>query len=135
MFAIELIHRELADGILTVFFDVDNIPGYGFLEKVYHQAMHHKLMFRGYEVASQKPIKVNYKNFALCEYYANLVVNDSVIIQLKACEFITPEPEAQLINYLQATPVEVGLLLNFGHKPDFRRRIFDNSCKSFQAKA
>lgn len=78
----------------------------------------------------QKQIKVFYKNENVGEYYADIIVEDKVIIELKAAEGIVDEHEHQLLNYLKATEIEVGLLLNFGKKPQFKRQIFENSFKN-----
>lgn len=104
--------------------------GYGFLEKVYQNAMYLELSSRGLEVHAQKQIKVYYKDKKVGEYYADLVVNNSIILELKASEALVYENELQLLNYLRATDVEVGLLLNFGKSPQFKRMIFTNDKKS-----
>lgn len=75
---------------------------------------------------AQKQIKVSYRNEIVGEYYADIIVNDCVIVELKAAEGLVEEHEFQLINYLKATDIEVGLLLNFGKKPEIRRKIFTN---------
>jgi len=126
----ELLHKELTDQILKAFYDVYNELGYGFLEKVYQNALYLELKGRGFQVEAQKQIKVFYKNVAVGEYYADLIVNDLIILELKATEVIVKEFEFQLINYLRATEIEIGLLLNFGAKPEFRRRIFENTRKN-----
>jgi GxxExxY protein len=126
----ELLHKELTDIIIKTFYDVYNELGYGFLEKVYQNAMFIELKNRGLKVDAQKQIKVFYKNVAVGEYYADLMVNDTIIIELKATEIIVKEFEFQLINYLKATDVEVGLLLNFGAKPEFKRKVFGNDRKN-----
>jgi GxxExxY protein len=104
--------------------------GYGFLEKVYQNSMYLELKSRGFIVESQKQIKVYYKSQEVGEYYADLVINGLVILELKAAEVIVEEFESQLINYLRGTDKEVGLLLNFGKKPEFRRKVFENSRKN-----
>jgi GxxExxY protein len=121
-----LIHQELSEQILNAFYDVYNELGYGFLEKVYQNALYLELKLRGFDVTPQKQIKVFYKSFEIGEYYPDLIVNDSIILELKATEFLVEEHEWQLLNYLRSTPVEVGLLLNFGKKPEFRRKVFEN---------
>lgn len=126
----ELLHKELTDQILKAFYDVYNELGYGFLERVYQNALYLELKSRGFHVEAQKQIKVYYRNVAVGEYYADLIVNDLIILELKATEVIVKEFEFQLINYLRATEIEVGLLLNFGAKPEFRRRIFENTRKN-----
>lgn len=126
-----LLHKDLTDQILKTFYDVYNELGYGFLEKVYQNALYLELKNRGFYVEAQKQIKVYYKNAQVGEYYADLLVNDLVILELKATDGLVKEFEYQLINYLRATNIEVGLLLNFGEKPAFKRKVFDNSRKSF----
>lgn len=126
----ELLHEDLTDSIIKTFFDVYNELGYGFLEKVYQNSLFIELKNRGFKVEAQKQIKVYYKNVAVGQYYADLVVNDLIILELKAAEGIIKEFEFQLINYLKANEIEVGLLLNFGMKPDFRRKVFENSRKN-----
>jgi len=125
----ELLHKELTDEIIKTFYDVYNELGYGFLEKVYQNSLYLELKIRGFKVEAQKQIKVFYKFKEVGMYYADLVVNDLVILELKAAEAIVKEFEFQLINYLRGTNIEVGLLLNFGVKPEFRRKVFENSRK------
>jgi GxxExxY protein len=112
----EILHKDLTDSILKVFYDVYNELGYGFLEKVYQNSMYLELKSKGFDVEAQKQIKVYYKNKEVGEYYADLIVNNLVILELKAAEAIVEEFEWQLINYLRGTKIEVGLLLNFGKK-------------------
>lgn len=126
----ELLHKELSNQIINIFYEVYNNLGYGFLEKVYQNAMYLELISRGFEVHAQKQIKVYYKDKKVGEYYADLVVNDSIILELKASEVLVYENELQLLNYLRATDVEVGLLLNFGKSPQFKRMIFTKDKKS-----
>jgi GxxExxY protein len=128
----ELLHKELTDQILKTFYYVYNELGYGFLEKVYQNALFLELRNRGFQVEPQKKINVYYQKVIVGEYYADLIVNDLVILELKATEFILKEFEYQLINYLRATEIEVGLLLNFGSKPEFRRKVFENNRKNIQ---
>ncbi|RLC45359.1 MAG: GxxExxY protein [Candidatus Cloacimonadota bacterium] len=115
--------------IIQAFYKVNNTLGYGFLEKVYENAMAFELKRMGCNVLQQKNIKVYYENEVMGDYYADLLVDDLVIVELKACESIREEHEAQLINYLKATEIEVGLLLNFGKKAEFKRKIFTNDRK------
>nr|WP_299202796.1 GxxExxY protein [uncultured Brumimicrobium sp.] len=126
----ELLHKDLTDQILKTYFDVYNELGFGFLEKVYQNALFLELKNRGFFVEAQKQIKVYYKETQVGEYYADLIVNEAVILELKATEVIVKEFEFQLINYLKATDIEVGFLLNFGSKPEFKRRVFSNDRKS-----
>lgn len=124
-----LLEQELTEQIIKVYFDVYNELGYGFLEKVYQNAMYIELKQRGFFIEAQKQIKVKYKEFEVGEYYADLVVNEKIIIELKAAEYIVKEFEAQLLNYLRGTEIELGLLFNFGKKPDYIRKIFSNDRK------
>ncbi len=122
-------HSELTNQIIKCFYSVYRNLGYGFLEKVYERALAIELKENGLKCKTQVPIKVNYKEELVGDYFADLVVEDLVIIELKAQEFLSPENEAQLLNYSKATSYEVGLLLNFGQKPEIRRKIFDNNLK------
>ena len=126
----ELLHKELTDNILQAFYDVYNELGYGFLEKVYQNSLYLELISRGFKVSAQKQIKVYYKGVEVGEYYADMLVNDLVILELKAADYIVQDFEWQLINYLRGTEIEVGLVLNFGIKPDFRRKVFENERKN-----
>lgn len=108
---------------------VYNNLGYGFLEKVYRNAMVIELRRMGLNVVSEAPITVYYEGEVVGEYFADLLVDDAVIVELKAVERLSPEHEAQLLNYLKATPYEVGLLLNFGPQAEVKRKAFDNARK------
>jgi GxxExxY protein len=124
-------HGEITDRILNAFFKkVYHQLGHGFLEKVYENALALELKSEGLVVQQQMRIPVFYQGVPVGEYYADLVVADKVIVELKAHEMLTDADEAQLLNYLRATPYEVGLLLNFGPRPDFKRRVYDNSRKN-----
>ncbi len=120
-------HTEVTDKILKAFYIVYNTLGYGFLERVYENALFIELEERGLLVEKQKKIKVYYEEKEVGEYYADLIINDCVIIELKAAESLLEEHEYQLINYLKATEIEVGLLLNFGKKPELKRKVFSTS--------
>ncbi|MBF7091638.1 GxxExxY protein [Flavobacterium sp. ALJ2] len=124
-----ILHRELTKSILKVFFDVYNELGYGFLERVYQNSLFYELKLNGFKVETQKKIKVYYKEIVVGEYIADIVVNDLVILELKAQEYLVEANEFQLINYLKATHCEVGLLLNFGKKPEFIRKVYQNNRK------
>jgi GxxExxY protein len=128
----ELLHKELTDEIIKTFYDVYNELGYGFLEKVYQNSLYLELRARGFRVEAQKQIKVHYNGKEVGEYYADLIVNDLIILELKAAEVLVKEHEWQLINYLRGTNIEVGLLLNFGVKPEFRRKVFENNRKKLR---
>jgi len=124
-----MLHEEITSKILKAFYTVYNTLGYGFWEKVYENALKIELRRRGLNVESQKNIKVHYTGYEVGDYYADLIVNDLIILELKAAESIYPEHEAQLVNYLKATDKEVGLLLNFGKEAKFVRKIFTNANK------
>jgi GxxExxY protein len=100
--------------------------GYGFLEKVYENAIVFELKKHGFVVKQQVSINVYYEDQVVGEYFADLLVQDKVIVELKAVHALADAHEAQLINYLKATSVEVGLVLNFGAKPEFKRKVFTN---------
>ena len=124
-----MLHEEVTGAIIKAFYTVYNTLGYGFLEKVYENALLHELTKLGLEVDQQMPIKVHYDGCLVGEYFADLVVEGCVIVEIKAAESLHPAHTAQLLNYLKATDIEVGLLLNFGPKPEFARRIFTNDRK------
>ena len=119
-----LLHEEITDRIIGAFYKVYNELGYGFLEKVYENALRIELVRMGLRVDTQRPISVYYESQVVGEYFADLCVEDSVIVEVKAAEGLSKAHEAQLTNYLKATAMEVGLLLNFGPKPEFSRKIF-----------
>lgn len=123
---IELLHKDITDKIIGAFFEVYKTLGYGFLEKVYENAMMIELTANGLSCDGQSRIQVKYKGKDVGVYCADMIVNDLVIVEIKACENLIEEHEFQLINYLKSTNIEVGLLLNFGKKPDFKRRVFSN---------
>ena len=122
-----MIHKELTDKIIRAFYKVYNTLGYGFLEKVYENALIIELENNGINVEAQKPISVLYENRVVGEYFADLCVDGTVIIELKAADTLSKVHETQLINYLKATGIEVGLLLNFGRKPEFVRKVFSTT--------
>ena len=124
-----MLHSEITDKIIKAFYKVYNTLGYGFLEKVYENAMVIELKKSGFKVKQQQNIKVYYEEEVVGDYYADLIVNDAVIVELKASASICEEHKAQLLNYLRATDIEVGLLLNFGKKAEFERKIFTNDRK------
>jgi GxxExxY protein len=124
-----ILHKSITDIILKVYYEVYNELGYGFLEKVYQNAMYFELQSLGYKVEAQKQIKVYFKKKLVGEYYSDLLVEDKVIVELKATELLMNVHVAQIMNYLKATPIEVGLLLNFGDEPEFKRLIYTNDRK------
>ena len=122
-------YRELTECVLKAFYNLYNELGYGFLENVYENAMAIEGTDMGLTVGQQVPIQVIYKRRKVGHYEADLVINDLVIVELKAAEDLSKKHEAQLLNYLKATRFEVGLLPNFGPEPSFKRKAFDNSRK------
>ncbi len=124
-----LLHQDLSSLIIKTFYEVCNELGYGFLEKVYQNALLIELKNRGLQVSSNEKIKVYYKGENVGDYYADIIVNNTIIVELKATEFIVEAFENQLLKYLRGTDCEVGLLLNFGKKPEFKRRVFENKRK------
>lgn len=128
----ESLHKEITDKILKAFYTVYNVLGYGFLEKIYENALYLELIKMGLTVIKQQHIKVYYDGKEVGEYFADLLVENLVIIELKAAEGIIEEHEHQLLNYLKATDKEVGLLLNFGKKPQFKRKVFQNINKDLR---
>lgn len=122
-------YAELTHQIIGAFFKVYNALGYGFTEKVYQNALVLELAKLGLAAKSPCAIKVYYEGVEVGEYFADIVVNEVVILELKAVSQLLPEHEAQLLNYLKATTIEVGLLLNFGPKAETKRKTFDNERK------
>src|SRR3989338_2571381 len=122
-------HADVTQLIIQAFYTVYNNLGYGFLEKVYANAPALELRKLGLEVIEQASIHVYYAGQSVGEYFADLLAAGQVIVELKAVTALAAEHEAQLLNYLKATPFEVGLLLNFGPKPQIKRKAFDNSRK------
>lgn len=122
-------HTDVTQKIIGAFFKVYNTLGYGFSERVYQNALVIELLALGLKVEVQKQIAVYYAGTMVGEYYADIVVNGVVIVELKAVPRLLPEHEAQLLNYLKATPIEVGLLLNFGPRAQHERKVYDNELK------
>jgi len=122
-------HKELTEKIINIFYRVYNKLGYGFLEKIYENAMMIEFKREGILAVSQSPIKVFYDGEVIGEYYADILVDNKVIVEIKAAKRLVEENEAQLLNYLKATDIEVGLLLNFGTEPEVKRKAFDNTRK------
>lgn len=120
-------HEVLTEKIIGAFYHVYNSLGWGFLEKVYQNALAIELTKRKIRYLSQAKIDVRYEGQYVGEYFADFLVEDAVILELKACEQLAPEHEAQVINYLKASSIKVGLLLHFGPKPQFRRKVFESA--------
>ena len=125
-----MLHENITKKIIEAYYKVYNSLGYGFLEKVYENALKIELKRTNLRVDQQKNVKVFYNEFEVGDYFTDLIVEDLVIVELKAAEILCEEHEAQLINYLKATNLEVGLLLNFGKKAEFKRKVFSNDRKS-----
>jgi GxxExxY protein len=124
------IHSDLTDLIIKPFFKVYNKLGYGFLEKVYQNALVIELRKPGLQCDTGYPIDVFYDDQKVGSYFADIVVNELIVIENKAAENLCEEHEFQLVNYLKATKIEVGLLLNFGKKPQFKRKVYSQEYKS-----
>lgn len=122
-------HADLSEKIINVFFKVHFELGYGFSEKVYQKAFGIALRENGFNVEEQKAIHVYFHGQVVGEYIADMVINDLIILELKAASQILNEHEAQLLNYLKATKYEVGYAINFGVAPKFKRVVYDNERK------
>jgi GxxExxY protein len=122
-------HSDLTGKILEVFFQVYRKLGYGFVEKVYENALAIEMARHGLKFEQQAPITVYYDGRIVGEFVADFLVDERVLLELKAVKSLTEEHEAQLLNYLKATPVEVGLLLNFGPRAHHIRKVYDNTRK------
>ena len=123
------LHQDLTDQVIKSFYKVYNTLGFGFLEKVYQNSLFIELRNQGLQCEAQKQIKVHYEGYEVGEYYPDIIVNGILILELKASECLIEAHEFQLINYLKSTNIELGLLLNFGKKPEIRRKIFTNDKK------
>ena len=119
-------YAELTEKIIGIFYKVYNNLGYGFLEKVYENAMMLEFKNENIPAVSQYAIRVLYQNEIVGEYFADILVDGKVIVEIKAARNLGLDNEAQLLNYLKATDKEVGLLLNFGPTPEIKRKVFDN---------
>lgn len=122
-------HDDITQRVIKTFFQVYNELGYGFLEKVYQNSFYLALKQEDLEVEPQKRIDVWFRGNKVGEYYADLIVENLVIIEIKAVEYLLAEHEAQLLNYLRGTDIEVGLLMNFGKKAEFKRKVYNNNLK------
>jgi GxxExxY protein len=127
-------HGDVSFAIIRAFYDVYNELGFGFLESVYRESMTLLLRSQGHRVDQELPVEVYFRGQSVGLYRADMVVDEKVIVELKCARSLDSAHEAQLLNYLKATDFEIGLLLNFGHKPQFKRMIFDvlknHPCKS-----
>jgi GxxExxY protein len=129
----ELLHKEISEKIIRCYYKVYNTLGYGFLEKVYENSFAIELKKAGFEVKCQQPIKVFYESELVGEYFADIVINDIIILELKASVAIQDEHECKLLNYLKATNIELGFLFNFGTTAEYKRKIFMNKYKNRNA--
>ncbi|MBI2678388.1 MAG: GxxExxY protein [Candidatus Koribacter versatilis] len=126
-------HEELTEKIIGAFYTVYNELGAGFLESVYEEAMVIALAEAGVRFHRQHPVPVHFHGKRVGDFRADFVAEDCVVVELKACSMLEKSHEAQVINYLRGTRIEVGLLLNFGPKPQIRRIVLDNERKEVQA--
>ena len=122
----DLKHGLITDQILNVFYDVYNELGHGFLESVYHRSLVLALELSGLNVCSRVTIPVWFRGHQVGNFVADVLVENCVLLELKAARSLDSSHRAQLMNYLRATDIEVGLLLNFGERPEFKRVVFDN---------
>lgn len=121
-----LLYSEITGEIIKAFYKVYNTLGYGFLEKVYENALAFELEANNLRVETQLPIKVYYNSREVGEYFADIIVEGKVIVEIKTAVAIDKAHESQLLNYLKATEIEVGLILNFGQKAEYKRKVFAN---------
>jgi len=124
-------YSELTERIIGEAFEVYNVLGYGFLEKVYQNAMLIRLNAVGLKAIDEYPIKVHFEGEVIGDFFADILVDDKVIVELKAIEVLNPIHEVQLVNYLKATNIEVGLLINFGKRLEIKRKVFNDSYKAY----
>jgi GxxExxY protein len=125
-------HEELTEKIIGIFYDVYNELGYGFLESVYEESLLIALREAGLEIKSQVPVPVWFRRHSVGEFRADVLVENAVMLELKSARSLDAAHEAQLLHYLKGTEVEIGLLLNFGVRPQFRRLLFDNERKKIR---
>ncbi|HYM76624.1 MAG TPA: GxxExxY protein [Candidatus Dormibacteraeota bacterium] len=125
-------HSELTEKIIGIFYDVYNELGYGFLESTYAEAMVIALKDAGLAVDREVPVPVWFRGRKAGQYFADLTVEGTILLELKTARSLEKAHEAQLLHYLRATDIEVGLLLNFGVRPQFRRFLFDNERKKIR---
>ena len=119
-----LAHGELSERVIGAFYETYNALGYGFLESVYEGAFAVQLEHAGLRVSRQLPINVYFRGHVVGEFRADLLVEDLLLVEIKSATQLHPIHEAQLIKYLKATRIRLGLLVNFGPRPQFKRRVF-----------
>ncbi len=122
-------HRDLTEQIIGVFYGVFDVLGHGFVESIYEEAMVVDLRGVGLSVERQVPVIVHFRGHSIGTFKADIIVNQCVVLELKASRAISGAHEAQLLNYLRATEMEVGLIFNFGPRPTFKRLVFANERK------
>ena len=123
------LHNDYTAQIINSFYKVYNVLGYGFLEKVYQNSLLVELRKKGFYCEKSYPIEVYYMGEKVGFYIADILVENIIVIEIKAAETLCNEHEAQLINYLKATDIQVGLLLNFGKRPELKRKVFSAEYK------
>jgi len=128
-------HSELTDLIIGVFYDVYNELRFGFLESVYRNSLRVALIQKGLAVDPEVAVSVFFRGQNVGDFRADLVVNGTILLELKTAERIIPAHEAQVLNYLRSTALEIGLILNFGPRPQVRRLLLDNSRKHVKAQS
>ena len=124
-----ILYKELTDKVLRHFYRIYNDLGYGFLERVYKNALYYALVDDGLVCEAEKSIKVYHNKRIVGDYFCDLLVENCVMLELKTSVELRLADENQLMNYLKATDIEVGLLLNFGEKAQFKRKYFSNDRK------
>ncbi len=129
------LHSDITAKIIKAYYNVYNTLGYGFLERVYENALVIELKKLGLSGEKQKQIDVFYENENVGLYFADIIVENLIVIELKATEGLIEENELQLVNYLKATDFEVGLLFNFGKEPEYKRKVFLNEFKKHKTKS
>ena len=125
----KFLFKAVSEQVIDAFFEVYHELGYGFLEKVCENALANELRMRGLGVVQQQPIDVFYKGERVGKFFADIIVDRKIILELKVARKINSADEAQLLNYLKATDAQVGYILLFGPEPDFKRKIYSNSRK------
>lgn len=120
-------HSDVTAKIIAAFYKVYNTLGWGFLEKVYHNALAIELKEQGLSATPKAQIKVYYQGIEVGEYFADFLVEGCVIVELKSVERLAEEHHAQLLNYLRATDIDIGLLLNFGRRPEVKRKVLETA--------
>ena len=126
----KLLHADLTDQVIKTFYEVYNELGYGFIESVYENSLAIALREKNFEVCQQVAIPVWFHRVQVGDFDADILVDRTLLLELKAARAIDPAHLAQLLNYLKATEIEVGLVLNFGPRPEFKRLVFDNVRKT-----